>query len=136
MLQDVQFEPQTGPALVTVFVVEHDDISVTEDWVRQRLNLFQSADDVFYSAFLQGVVFYGLKDDQGISTGALDLLTNTGMQWVHCLPPVASSSDLQPGPYILLDGRLRDVWRLHHDTNGAFFSTVQSDGEELAPHKS
>lgn len=39
------------------------------------------------------------------------------------------SSHVYAGPYALLNGWLRKVWRLHKDGNGAFFSTVKARGD-------
>lgn len=113
-------------SLVTVFDVEADQTSsVTKSWIQQRIEQYQNTDDVFQIAFIRGVIFYGgQRNALELTAGAKSLLHEMGMQCYDHIP-VTAQVTLLPGPYVLLDGYLRDVWRLYSDTNGAFISTVK-----------
>lgn len=128
---DAILEWHQDRSLVTVFHVHACETSaITEDWVQQKLAHYSSTDDVFQPAFLQGVIFCGAAEDElQITETARSLLAEQGMEWHRCLSQTAMSSHIYAGPYALLNGRLREVWRLYKDGNGAFFSTVKARGD-------
>jgi hypothetical protein len=87
--------------------------SISESWIQEQLERFSSTDDVFQPAFLQGVIFYGAAGDElEITNEARNLLATKGMQWLSCVSGATTDSPACSDPYFMLDGRLREVWRL------------------------
>jgi hypothetical protein len=85
---------------------------------------YKSDDDVFHEAFLSGVVFHGVgENDVEIEDHARAFLSKLGTIWIKCMPEGSPERKLLPGPYVLLGNHLRDVWRLFDDSNGAFMVT-------------
>ena len=123
------FGSNAGPTLTTVFdVIDSQGVSITEGWIQQCIDHYQSTDDVFQIAFLQGVIFQAMEEKViEVTESAQAFLAGKGMQWFHCFPLAANRSKLHSGPYVILDGHLREVWRLYNDTNGAFFSAFRAD---------
>ena len=73
-------------------------------------------------AFLECVVFCGAGSSNfELAEDAQAFLTERGMKRFYCLPGKGGEFRARPGPYIILGNRLREVWRLYHNTNGAFF---------------
>lgn len=107
---------------------------VTEDWIQRCIKHYEDTDDVFRMSFLECVIFYGVEENGvDITQDAKALLTKMGTLWIRCLARTTSGVELQPGPYVIMTGRLRDVSKLYRDMNGAFFSAYQHGTNEFVP---
>ena len=133
LFQDIRLKEPTNPTLVTVFSLSGNNIAnLTESRMQQWIDDYQSTDDVFQAPFLQGIIFTDAEgDDSMVTKNVQALLVKKGMQWFRCLPLPPKGPKIQPGPYILLEGRLREVWRLYSDRSGAFFSTLRPGSKRL-----
>lgn len=124
--KDVLLESHEDFSLVTVFsVAQCPKSKITESWMQESVQKYKSTDDVFHEAFLSGVIFHGASEDVEIADNAQDFLSKLGTQWIQYMPPTSPAQNLLPGPYVLVGNRLRDVWRLFDDTNGAFMMTFR-----------
>jgi hypothetical protein len=128
--QAARYSHYSNPVLVTVFTVPRErPIAITAIWLQSNIENYQREDDVFDTAFLQGIILFGLEEkDVEITTDAHDYLKAIGTEWINCLVPGSQRfpiPDLAPGPYVLVGGHLEEVWRLRGDTNGAFLAAVQ-----------
>jgi hypothetical protein len=96
--------------------------TVTSDWMRELVEKYNSCDDVFDKAFLEIVVFAGAREyDVEFTDEAQQYLRELGNQQVVFV----SSPGLLPGPYALVGGELRDVWKLVDDSNGTCMATLK-----------
>lgn len=86
------------------------------------------ADDVFQPAFSHNLVFSGgSKDD--LESDVVDVLN----EWnVETQTFIDSDSDgdssgpkVAPGPYVFLDGKTWQPWRVYYDFNGCFMTTLK-----------
>lgn len=124
--QDIAFVGE-DLSLVTVFnVPEGPDIKITESWIRDIVKHYEDSDDVFQTAFLSGVILYGAeKNDVEITPSALQFLKAKGTTTIRCMSTASAKGSLSPGPYVVVEGHLREVWRLFDDTNGTFMTTLR-----------
>lgn len=77
---------------------------------------YKSTDDVFHEAFLVGVLFYGIREDEAeITDQARMYLSKLGNKWIEYKSSAGTGREVLPGPYLLLNNQLRDVWRLVDD---------------------
>ena len=98
------------------------EFKVTSDYVRQRVKAYLEADDVFHSAFLATVVFYGAEADVvTITTDARECLDELGAKRIIN----TDTGGLLPGPYALVGNQLKDVWKLIDDSNGTCMVTLK-----------
>ncbi|KAL8833097.1 MAG: hypothetical protein Q9170_004506 [Blastenia crenularia] len=117
-------EPDT---LFTVINVDQETW-ITEDWLRQTIVRYRSADDVFRDAFLYGVVFNTQDTKKSrLSPEASDYLDSLGNSWVQMTPAAPS-----PGPYLAFKGQLFEAYRLYDDTQGAFVTGVLPSTDMVA----
>ena len=95
---------------------------LSADWLKSLLDDFLQADDVFCSAFLSGVVFYGrgVSNDFSLDSGSQDVLSSHRTLWTRFIDPADADGPLLPGPYVLENGLLWKVSRLYDDIAGAF----------------
>ncbi|KAK3328636.1 amidase signature domain-containing protein [Cercophora scortea] len=97
---------------------------VTADWVRPIIEAYKNNDDVFSHDFLATVIFYGTdKRHVQFADDAREYLTQLGNKHVIFMP--ATSPTLWPGPYALVKGKLRNVWKLVDDSNGTCMVTLK-----------
>ena len=110
-----------GPVTVLMLPPE-DKPRVTADWVRTSVDKYKNADNFFDRAFFAIVIFHGAEeDDVEFTDEARDYLSTLGNEKIICV----SSPRLLPGPYVLEDSQLRDVWRLVDDANGTCMTTLK-----------
>ncbi|KAJ5623416.1 amidase signature enzyme [Penicillium lividum] len=120
----------TGPqqiSLVTVFAISGPAKAIiTEEWVRKTVENCKNTDDVFHEAFLVGVIFYGIREDEAeITDQARMYLSKLGNKWINYMTSADTGRELLPGPYVLLKNQLRDVWRLVDDVNRTCMVTLR-----------
>ncbi|KAL8713070.1 MAG: hypothetical protein Q9220_002930 [cf. Caloplaca sp. 1 TL-2023] len=112
-----QFEcPDAFDGLFTIIDVEESKC-ITEKWLRQTVELYRSADDVFCDDFLHGVIFAHDTWEARVSPDGIEYLKSLGTSWVRFMKASAAL-----GPYYKSRGRTCDVYRLYDDTQGAFFA--------------
>lgn len=106
---------------------EHNHPSrITEQWLQSIIHKYSKGDDVFCNDFLQMVAFYGLsREEFDLTSGAQAYLTGLGTQRVVWLDVISSHFKMISGPYAVMDGRFREVWRLYSDTHETFRLTLQ-----------
>jgi hypothetical protein len=97
--------------------------SITDDWIRKCLDEYKH-DDVFSEEFLQCVVFNASRKPK-VSNEAIDLLREHGMKEYV----VTSSTDYFPGPHVIVDQELREVWKLVDDSNKTCMVTLKPQKE-------
>ncbi len=88
---------------------------------------YKEIDDVWQAAFLSGVIF--LVDHttaSDVDIKVQNYLKSLGNSWIDTLPVDTISSDIQPGPYIILEGKLYDTFKLVDDMHGTFMTAVRS----------
>ncbi|KAL6895047.1 amidase signature domain-containing protein [Trichoderma evansii] len=104
--------------LATVFNIS-DRVSVA--WIRDCLDEYRR-DDVFSKEFLAYVVFVApRKPKPQVSKEAIHFLKEHGMK-EHI---VLSSTDYSPGPHVIVDQQLREVWKLVDDLHGTCVVTLK-----------
>ncbi|OKL58530.1 hypothetical protein UA08_06367 [Talaromyces atroroseus] len=87
---------------------------------------YHDCDDVFDEAFLHTVVFNGNEiGEVEYADEAREYLRQLGNEETLFV----SSPELLPGPYALVGGELRDVWKLVDDTNGTCMTTLESQSD-------
>lgn len=119
---------------MTVFHVPADEIRITQSWIRARVQKYERDDDVFQQGFLAGVILTGSSESEiEVTSEARDYLSSVGMQWMQCKSASKLGQNVLPGPYCLVDGHLRDVWRLFKDTHGTLMTTFLSGSFQEIP---
>lgn len=113
--------------LVAVFAVSGPaETMITEEWVRKTVENCKSTDDVFHEAFLVRVLFYGIREDEAeITDQARMYLSKLGNKWIKYKSSAGTGREVLPGPYVLLNNQLRDVWRLVDDVNRTCMVTLR-----------
>lgn len=113
--------------LVAVFAVSGPaETMITEEWVRKTVENCKSTDDVFHEAFLVRVLFYGIHEDEAeITDQARMYLSKLGNKWIKYKSSAGTGREVLPGPYVLLNNQLRDVWRLVDDVNRTCMATLR-----------
>ena len=108
-----------------MFTLPKDNkLRVTADWVRGLVRQYESEDDVFQRAFLATVVFSGAEEvDVEFTEEAQAYLNQLGNR--HVVFVARPSQPLLPGPYVLVERELRDVWKIMDDTNGTCVATLK-----------
>ena len=117
------------PSLATV-VRLGDQRCVTERWLQELIDDYQSKDDVFRQEFLRGVVFTcPAKGEIEIKTEADRLLKAIGTKWTEILEIASGGNIPAAGPYITYAQRLFEVRKLYADIQGAFVVSLLPDPE-------
>ena len=106
--------------------------SISDIWLQSRIANYRENDDVFQLEFLEGVIFMSKGNHElEISPAAKGYLETLGTKWIHFLSVESyPNSNLKPGPYAVVDDRLREVWRLYSDTNGTLLTALKPDTEK------
>ena len=90
--------------------------------MRSTVERYKTDDDVFGDDFLAGLILSGAKDGEiEVTSDARDYLSKHGNRWLKFSP----ASNLLPGPYIHIDGRLRDAWLLKDDIGGTLMASLR-----------
>jgi hypothetical protein len=113
-------------SFATVLDVRPGDL-VNTTTLQERIAQFIRTDDVFDKAFLEGIIFQGAEESQiKIDPTPNGPFKELGIEWTHVQPTQKSSSlpQLPPGPYIVQNGQLSQIWRLYSDKNLAFIQSV------------
>lgn len=104
--------------------------------MRKHLDEYKT-DDVFNEAFLANVVFLESLERNAfgrphITKEAVNFLYEHGMKRYT----KSSSSNYLPGPHVLVDQELREVWKLVDDSNGTCMVTLKPKKEYwlIYPH--
>ncbi|KAL7934352.1 amidase signature domain-containing protein [Trichoderma chlorosporum] len=124
--QDLTLPQTVGLTLTTVFPVPSDrSTEISDEWIRKHLDEYKQ-DDVFNEAFLANVVFLEPRKGHGfdrhsITKEAFQLLEDHGMK--QCV--FNSSASYLPGPHVMVDQELREVWKLVDDSNGTCMVTLK-----------
>ena len=116
---------QGPPSYATVVSLDRNS-HVTEIRLRQVLDAYRSADDVFRDDFLNGVIFTGLTGGTSldISPAAHKLLESLGTSWIEVYDTDGADDTPPPGPYVAAEQHLLEVFRLHDDVQGAFMHSL------------
>ncbi|EHK20648.1 uncharacterized protein TRIVIDRAFT_223620 [Trichoderma virens Gv29-8] len=115
-----------GFNLATVFLVPSDGSTIISDeWMRRRLDEYKK-DDVFNEAFLANVIFLESRkrhriDKHSITKETIKFLKEHGMK--QCI--FSSSPNYLPGPHVMVDQELREVWKLVDNSNGTCMVTLK-----------
>ncbi|KAM6478094.1 amidase signature domain-containing protein [Trichoderma sp. SZMC 28011] len=124
--KDSRLPKTVGINLTTVFPVPPENsIYISEEWMRKHLDEYKT-DDVFNEAFLANVVFLESLERNAfgrphITKEAVNFLYEHGMKRYT----KSSSSNYLPGPHVLVDQELREVWKLVDDSNGTCMVTLK-----------
>ncbi len=111
------------PTLVLVYVITPgQSVSRTAlcDFRKKTLE-----DDVFQPEFCHNLVFYGAAEtDVRIESDAMDELRtwNTETQTFIIGRPGAK---VAPGPYVFVDNKVWQPWRIYYDFNGCFMTSFK-----------
>ncbi|KAL8747066.1 MAG: hypothetical protein Q9190_001005 [Brigantiaea leucoxantha] len=81
--QDESNPLQHNPGLLTVIDLPPGESVITCEFIERRIDAYESSDDVFQNAFLQGVVFMESSKGSSLSHGAEAYLQGRGMQWYY-----------------------------------------------------
>ncbi|KIX10283.1 uncharacterized protein Z518_01365 [Rhinocladiella mackenziei CBS 650.93] len=122
------------PSLVSVIHLSNNQ-TVEREFLRQKIQEYQSEDDVFHFKFLQGVIFTVAIHDRPeklISPDALALLKLWGNEWCEALDGENEKSLPAPGVYFASRNRLLPVYKLYDDHQGAFLTSLIPSAQ--SPH--
>ncbi|KAL4939101.1 amidase signature domain-containing protein [Aspergillus oleicola] len=123
---DVQFPHHDDFSLVTVFDVPESVKTIHRDWIRDQVDSYMKHDDVFHESFLAGVIFSSAEvEELVVSDESRAYLAERGNQFIVYDNANQNKDTLPPGPYVIIGERLRNVWRLFEDPQGAFMTTLQ-----------
>jgi hypothetical protein len=113
--------------LVTLIQAPEGDKAIDEGWIKDTVNRFETSDDVFQISFLSAVIFVTASNHSKfeITDGARKFLQSKGTHSVRHVPQLRGHESLLPGPYVIVQNRLRTVWRLYDDSYGTFVSTLR-----------
>ncbi|KKP04311.1 hypothetical protein THAR02_03588 [Trichoderma harzianum] len=113
-----------GLNLPTVFPIPPEaSTEISEAWMRKILDEYKT-DDMFNEAFLANVVFLqprGRRGEHPVTKDAIKFLQEHGMKDYTFI----SSSNYLPGPHVLADQELREVWKMVDDSNGTCMVTLK-----------
>ncbi|KAK5995289.1 Scytalone dehydratase-like Arp1-like protein [Cladobotryum mycophilum] len=119
--------PKTGLGLATVFSIPPGSQRITTEWVEECLDIYND-DDVFNQEFLANVVFHGSGERRiEITNEALEFLERRGMKTYT----INWTPGCLPGPHVVVDRELREVWRLVDDSNGTCLVTLKPQQDPL-----
>ncbi|KAF2124976.1 amidase signature enzyme [Dothidotthia symphoricarpi CBS 119687] len=113
-------------SFATVLAVRPGD-TVNAGTLRKQFAHFTKIDDVFHPRFLEGIIFQGAEQSQvTIDVTPSEILKEWGIEWAEFQPTltVLDPSVLPPGPYLIQNGQLSQVWRVYSDDNLAFLQSV------------
>jgi hypothetical protein len=94
-------------------------------WLQTYIHRQKQVDDVFDAAFLNGIIFTGSKEPQGLVAAQLrELLDMWGTAWSKHM---VEDSPKQPCPglYVWKNNALWNVYRMYDDFNGAFMASTR-----------
>lgn len=78
-------------------------------------------DDVWQRQFLHRIVFYGARESQIVIDDDVGrFLEARNNIWTVYIPSGPQHETFPPGPYVLKDGQIFEVYRVHDDCNRAF----------------
>jgi hypothetical protein len=108
--------------LATVFTLPAvDGFLVTKDYMREQVSMYSELDDVFHSSFLSVVIFQVPETSSArTTTEAKEYLQSIGVERI-----ISTSIPFLPGPYAVVQGLLRDVWKLVDDSQGTCMVTLK-----------
>ncbi|KAJ4865610.1 amidase domain-containing protein [Trichoderma breve] len=121
-----------GINLATVFPVPPENsIDISEEWMRKHLDEYKT-DDVFNEVFLANVVFLESRQRNAfgrphITKDAINFLYEHGTKQYTS----SSSSNYLPGPHVLVDQELREVWKLVDDSYGTCMITLKPHPSDI-----
>lgn len=114
--------------LATVFKIpQHKD--GPDSWIRKHLAEYK-LDDVFSEEFLAHVVFIVprkscvLKEEVKALEEIMILEENGMKDYIF-----VSSTDYSPGPHVIVDQELREVWKLVDDSHASCMVTLKPQKE-------
>jgi hypothetical protein len=114
----------------TVFLVSKESpTNISDVWLQSLVTNYIEKDDVFQREFLEGVVFAS-KDNHlfDVAPSAKAYLEGLGTKWIHYLPlELQIRCNIKPGPYAVVDGHLREIWKLYSDTNSTLLTALKPD---------
>lgn len=87
---------------------------------------YKSTDDVFHEAFLSGIFFCGIHEDEAEITDQAHMhLSKLGNKWIKYMSSGGTGEEILPGPYVLVNNQLQEVWRLVDDVNRTCMTTLR-----------
>ena len=102
-----------------------DICQLQKEWLEKKIKEMEKSDDVFNLSFLAGIVFAGqVRPDTEPSTELKALLESRGCKWMRFMYCPSRTRNIVCGPHLVHEGRLKQVFRLYEDTNGAFMSVL------------
>ncbi|KAI9689074.1 MAG: hypothetical protein M1822_000811 [Bathelium mastoideum] len=98
---------------------------VSSEWLADIIKHYDSTDDVFCRAFLNGVLFtYVWPGSFTVTTEVEVYLKSQGTKLIGTHRVASSNVGPLPGPYLHFDGSLLPVWKLYEDSHGAFLEAL------------
>jgi hypothetical protein len=121
MIIDSQPGRWSDKTLVTIIRVSAGDV-IDASYLKSRIGYYLNTCDVFTPAFLHCVEFLGAKqDDVNFHEDAEEQLKQWGTSRREFTPLTETTNDgPPPGPYVVRDQRLCQVWRVYDDHARAF----------------
>lgn len=107
---------------VTVFDFQEAS-SISAELLKDRLDNYLSADDVFQRVFLQGVIFIRGATTE-VDESVADLFISWGTKWNQQILAHTLDHSLSAGPYVIDNKGLSQIWRLYDDFNKAFLTST------------
>lgn len=116
------------PRPFTVFPVCRGDI-ITDSYLQTFRSLYLDPDDIFQPVFLHTVIFYGCDEaDVGLKSSAIYLLTAWHTKEWRFVKQVVEDDGYAPGPYLALQDKVYEPWRVYNDDNLAMMLTFKPSG--------
>jgi hypothetical protein len=121
---------------VTVIKISPGD-SIDAKYLQSRIQHYITTCDVFTLDFLHCVEFIGAdQGDVDFQRDAKEQLNQWGNSWVKFTRTETANGGPPPGPYVVVDQHLRQVWRVYDDFAKAFLVTTwpSEQNEECVLH--
>lgn len=111
-----------GPRLATVFEIPQDE---ADPWISKHLAEYK-LNDVFSAEFLAVVVFI-VPRESCVSKEEINVLDEIKILEENGMKEYifVSSTDYSPGPHVIVDQELREVWKLVDDSYASCMVTLK-----------
>lgn len=111
-----------------MFPVCRGDI-ITDSYLQTFRSLYLDPDDIFQPVFLHTVIFYGCDEaDVGLKSSAISLLTAWHTKEWRFVKQAVEDDGYAPGPYLVLQDKVYEPWRVYNDDNLAMMLTLKPSG--------
>ena len=105
-------------------IIQTHGTVVGANFLRKTIQTYLETDDVFAQEFLQGIILLGAShSDIVLDDPLVELLREWGNKWIEVIPP-SKASAFAPGPYIVDNQALFQIWKIYDDYNFAFLKAT------------